>query len=543
MSEFDEEELKTIKSGPIAWMASHPVAANLAMIVMLLGGLLILHSSKKEVFPEFDFDAVMIKMTYLGASPEEVEQGIILPIEKAIKGIDNVKKIQSEAHENYGQVFIILHNDNEIMRISQDIKTAIDQITTFPVNAENLSTAVITDKQKVMELVLYGSVSENILRDTAESIQSRLERSPNIGIVDLAGVKNHEIHIEISQENLRRYGLNIPDVANIVSRTAIEIGGGSIKTSQGEILVRMAERRDYADEFKNIPIMRSPSGASLYLGDIATIIEGFDNSNKYSNFNNKPAITMIVRSSGGQSPTEISNAVREIISEFNDKLAGDLKIIVTQDDSIAFQQRAELLMKNGLMGLILVLIFLALFLDVRLAFWVAMGIPISYMGAFLLLPAADNFSINMVSMFAFIIALGIVVDDAIVVGENIYHKRSQGIKPLHASVEGAREMAIPVTISVLTNIVAFLPMLFMPGLMGKIFAIVPVIVISTFILSLIESLFILPSHLTFKQSKNIKNRPLLSIINIQKSFNRKFDNFVQTRYLPFLKKSVSMRYI
>ncbi len=543
MSKFDENELKDIKAGPIAWMASHPVAANLAMIVMLLGGLFILHGSKKEVFPEFDFDAVLVKMTYLGASPEDVEQGIILPIEKAIKSIDNVKKIQSSAHENYGQVLIILHNSKEIMRISQDIKTAIDQITTFPVNAENLSVAVISDKQKVMELVIYGNVSDNILRDTAENIQAKLERSPDIAIVDFENVKGHEVHIEVPQENLRRYGLNIPEISNIISRTAIEIGGGSIKTSGGEILVRMAERRDYALEFKNIPIIKSPNGAIIYLGDIATISDGFDNSNKYSHFNNKPAIKMIVRSSGDQTPTAISTATRKIIDEFNNQSLGDLKIIVTKDDSILFQQRANLLMKNGALGLVLVVMFLALFLDVRLAFWVAMGIPISYMGAFLLLPAVDHFSINMVSMFAFIIALGIVVDDAIVVGENIYHKRSQGMKPLAASVNGAREMSIPVTISVLTNIVAFMPMLFMPGLMGKIFAIVPAIVISTFILSLIESLFILPAHLRFKQSKNINNRPLLRIINIQKSFNKKFDYFVQNRYIPFLKKSISMRYI
>ncbi len=543
MSKFDESEIKDIKAGPIAWMASHPVAANLAMILMLLGGLFMLHSSKKEVFPEFDFDAVLIKMSYIGASPEEVEQGIILPIEKAIKGVDNVKKIQSSAHENYGQVLVILHNSNEIMRIYQDIKTAIDQITTFPINAENLNVSIISDKQKVMELVLYGSVSDNILRDTAEELQSRLEGDPDIAIVDFANVKEHEIHIEVPQENLRRYGLNIPQIANIISKTAIEIGGGSLKTSSGEILVRMSERRDYAADFRDIPIIKSPNGAVIYLGDIATISDGFDNSNKYSNFNNKPAIKMIIRSAGGQTPTGISKATRKIITEFNNELLGDLKIVVTKDDSILFQQRADLLIKNGALGLILVVIFLALFLDVRLAFWVAMGIPISYMGAFLLLPAVDNFSINMVSMFAFIIALGIVVDDAIVVGENIYHKRSQGMKPLAASVNGAREMAIPVTISVLTNIVAFMPMLFMPGLMGKIFAIIPAIVISTFILSLIESLFILPAHLRFKQSKNIKNRPLLSIISMQKSFNKKFDAFVQNKYIPFLRKAVSVRYI
>ncbi len=543
MSSFDKSEIKEIKSGPLLWMASHPVAANLLMIVMIIGGFLILLNSKKEVFPEFDFDAVKISMIYNGASPEEVEQGIILAVESAIKDVDGIKKIRAAAYEGHAEIFAILHNSKEIIRISQDIKTAVDQISTFPIDAENLTVSIITDKQKVMELVLYGSASDLVLRNTAEVIKSKLESHSDIGIVDLAGVRNYEIHIEVPQANLRKYGLSLPEISDIVSATAIEIGGGSIKTSSGEILVRMTERRNFANDFKDIPILKSKNGATVYLGDIANIKDSFDTSNIYSSFNNKPAIMLIVRSVGDQTPTGISKATKKVINKINETLPEELKLVVVQDDSIVFQQRAELLIKNGLMGLFLVVIFLALFLDVRLAFWVAMGIPISYMGAFLLLPAVDNFSINMVSMFAFIIALGIVVDDAIIVGENIYHKREQGMKPLAASVNGAREMAVPIVVSILTNIIAFMPMLFMPGFMGKIFSIIPVIVISTFILSLIESLFILPAHLTFKQSKNIKNKPLLKIVNFQKAFNKKFNYFIENIYAPFLKKSVALRYI
>ena len=543
MSHFDEEELKDIKPGPIAWMAAHPVAANLLMIVMIIGGFLVLLNSKKEVFPEFDFDAVVISMAYPGASPEEVEQGIILAVEEAIKDVDGIKNIKSSAFENSGQVIAILHNSDEIMRIFQDIKTAVDQISTFPVDAEDLTVSVPADEQQVMNLALYGSVSETVLRQTAEKIQTQLEQHPEIGIVDLDGVRDYEIHIEVSQDNLRRYGLNIPEIANIVSTTAIEIGGGALKTSAGEILVRMTERRNYAAEFKDIPIIKNPSGSTLYLGDIATIKDGFEDSNIYASFDNKPAVLMTIKSIGNQTPAGISAATRGIINDLNKSLPGDLQLVVLRDDSIMFQQRAELLMKNGLLGLALVIVFLAIFLDIRLAFWVSMGIPISYMGAFLLLPATDSFSINMVSMFAFIIALGIVVDDAVVVGENIYHKREKGKKPLAASVEGAREMAIPVMVSVLTNIVAFLPMMFMPGFMGKIFKIIPAIVIATFFISLIESLFILPAHLTFKQSKNLKNGLMVKIVNMQKTFNRKFDSFIQNRYAPFLEKSLSLRYI
>ncbi|PCJ98497.1 MAG: cobalt-zinc-cadmium resistance protein [Zetaproteobacteria bacterium] len=543
MWHFDESELKDIKPGPIAYMASHPVAANLLMIVFLVGGLWLLLNSKKEVFPQFNADAILIQMAYPGASPAEVEQGIILAIEEAIKDVDGIKNIQSSAFEGAGQVLAILHNANGMMQIFQDIKTGIDQISTFPVNAEDLTVSIVTDKQKVLDLVLYGTTSDIVLRQTAEKIQAELEQHPDIGIIDLSNVRVHEVHIEVSQESLRKYGLSIPDIAQIISATAIEIGGGSIKASAGEILVRMTERRDYAKDFKDIPIIKTESGSTIYLGNIATISDGFDSSSKYSSFNDKPAILMEVRSIGKQTPTGISSAVRNSIKDLNNSFPGDLQLIVTQDTSIVFQQRANLLMRNGFLGLVLVVIFLALFLDIRLAFWVSMGIPISYMGAFLLLPMTDGFSINMVSMFAFIIALGIVVDDAVVVGENIYHKREQGKKPLHASVEGAREMAIPVFVSVLTNIVAFLPMLFMTGFMGKIFSIIPIIVMSTFFLSLIESLFILPAHLTFKQAKSIKSRPLIKIVDFQKGFNRRFDAFVQNKYAPFLKKSLSMRYI
>ncbi len=543
MSKFDKDELKDIKSGPILWLASHPVAANLLMIVMIVGGLLILSQSKKEVFPEFSFDAVQISMLYNGASPEEVEQGIVLAVESAIKDVEGIKEIKASAYEGRAQVFAILHNSKEIIRISQDIKTAVDQISTFPVDAENLTVSVITDKQQVMELVLYGDANEIDLRAEAEKLRSRLENHPDIGIVDLSGVRNYEIHIEIAQENLRRYGLSLPKISDIISATAIEIGGGSIKSASGEILVRMSERRNFAQDFKDVPIIKTKSGSTIYLGDIATIKDSFDNSNIYASFNNKPAITLIVRSIGRQTPAGISSATNNIIATTNAHMPDGLNIVVTQDTSVNFKERAELLIKNGALGLILVVIFLALFLDIRLAFWVAMGIPISYMGAFLLLPASDGFSINMVSMFAFIIALGIVVDDAIVVGENIYHKREQGMKPLAASVQGAREMAIPVMVSVLTNIIAFVPMLFMPGFMGKIFSIVPVIVIATFFISLIESLFILPAHLSFKQSKHIKNKLLLRIVNFQKSFNRKFNYFVENIYAPILKKSVSLRYV
>ncbi len=540
---FDESELKDIKPGPIKWMAAHPVAANLIMIVLLVGGFLILSNSKQEVFPEFSLDIVTTTMSYPGSSPEEVEQGILLSIEDSIKDIDGIGEISSSAFEGYGHVMAEIDNEDETIRILQDIKTAVDQIATFPVDAENLTVSLSKNSEVVMELVLHGSVSDLVLRQTADMVRDRLEQHKDISLVNFEGARDYEIHIEVPQENLRRYNLSIPEISDTIRNTSIELGGGSIKTASGEILVRMTERRNFGSEFEDIPIIKTPNGSTIYLGDIATIKDTFEDVNKSARFSGKPALKMNINTTAEQTPIQVATATRAVIANLNENLPGDLGISVTRDSSIMFEQRAQLLIKNGIVGLCLVVIFLALFLDVRLAFWVSMGIPISYMGAFLLLPFGHYFSINMVSMFAFIIALGIVVDDAVVVGENIYHKREKGMKPLAASVAGAREMSIPVMVSVATNIVAFLPMFFMPGFMGKIFSIIPLIVICTFILSLFESLFILPAHLTFRQAKTIKNRPLKAIIVLQKKFNSAFDRFVKNRYAPFLKRSVSLRYI
>lgn len=543
MVHYDPSELDDIKPGPIVWMAAHPVAANLLMLVMLIGGFLLLITSKQEVFPEFALDQVSITMAYPGASPEEVEQGIILAVEDSVKDIDGIGEMTSTAFEGSGSVTIEIDDPEEALRIAQDVKTAVDQITTFPVDSEDLTVSLIKNEELVIRMVLYGSVDENVLRDAAEIVRTRLEQHDDISLVELSNVRAHEVHIEVSQENLRRYQVSIPDIADLVQITSLEIGGGSIKTGSGEVLVRLTERRDFANEFESIPIVQNDNGSVVRLGDIATIRDTFEDDNVYATYKGKQAIQMEISATATQTPIGISRATQEVIDTLNNTLPGDLSLEITRDSSIIFQQRADLLVRNGLFGLFLVVIFLALFLDVRLAFWVSMGIPISYMGSFLLFPAAHYFSINMVSMFAFIIALGIVVDDAVVVGENIYHKREKGYKPLAASVAGAREMSIPVMVSIATNIIAFTPMFFMPGFMGKIFSMIPVIVISTFLISLFESLFILPAHLTFQQSKHIKNGLLAWIIHRQKSFNRGFDAFIQHGYVPFLRRSVRFRYI
>lgn len=522
-----------LKPGPIKWMASHPVAGNLLMLILLLGGLLIFTQTKKEVFPTFSLDMVNVSVVYPGASPEEVEQSIVLAIEKALTDVEGLTEITAQANQGIGTVRAEIIDPDESIRILQDVKTEVDRIRTFPVEAERPQVQISSRSREVIELAVYGDVNELALRQAAEIIKDELQSHPDIGPVELTGARDLEIHIEISQENLRRYQLSLTDVANRVRQNAIEQGGGSLKTVRGEILVRMNERRDYAKEFANIPIITQANGAKVYLRDIATIRDGFEDTNNSASFNHKPAILLNVFRVGQQTPTLVVDTVNAMLPRIQKSLPSSIKIGVMNDRSKIFRQRAQLLLKNGLLGLLLVILLLALFLDLRLAFWVSMGIPVSFLGAFFSFPFSDV-SINIISMFAFIITLGIVVDDAVVMGENIYRYRQLGYAPLAAAVTGARQIAIPLFTSVTTNMVAFVPLLFIPGFPGKIFKVIPSVVIAAFFVSLIESLFILPMHLTYKKSTNIRNPIFYQYVLRQKLFNRRFNRFVKNHFSEFI---------
>lgn len=542
MGRFTPAELAEVGPGPIAWMASHPVAGNLLMLVFLLGGYYLYTQTTKQIFPEFTLDTVSVSVGYPGASPAEVEQGIVLALENAVRDIDGVGEVTSRANEGSASLSAEILDPDEAMRISQDIKTAVDRITTFPVEAEDLSIAISSRRRDVMELALYGDVDDHTLRAAADLLTRQLEANPAIGPVELFGVRDMEIHIEISQENLRRYGLSLPQIASKIRAIALELGGGSLKTGSGEILVRMSERRDTAVEFKDVPVITLANGSQVLLGDLAEITEGFEDNNASASFNGKPAVMIKVFRIGEQTPSGVAQAVYAELDQLGSLLPDELQIGIADDDSVLFEERAEMLVKNGLWGLLLVVVFLALFLDFRLAFWVSMGIPISFMGAFLLFPFTD-FNINVVSMFAFIIAIGIIVDDAVVSGENIHHYRQLGYSPLKAAVTGAREIATPITVSVITNMVAFVPLLFVPGFMGKLFNIIPIVVMAAFFISLIESLFILPAHLSYRPVERDARSLLGRLAAWQQRFNRRFESFVTNRYGPFLQLAIRQRYL
>jgi multidrug efflux pump subunit AcrB len=532
---------KHSQRGPIAWMAGHSVAANLLMLVFLVGGAILISQVKKEVFPDFDLDRVNITVPYPGASPEEVERGVVLAIEEAVQGLEGVEEVTASAREGVGSLRVEIIEGENIQRLAQDVQNEVDRISSFPEEAEDPQVVIAQRRRYVVELALHGDQSEWVLREVAEDIRDRLIQDPDITQVDLVGVRNYEISIEISQATLRAYNLTLNEVAQRIRRTAVELPGGAIKAESGDILVRVNERRDYGHQFGKIPIITANDGTRVLLEEMAVINDGFEETDNFATYNGKPAVMIQAYRVGDQTPISVSDAVHRQVKIINQMLPPGLALDARRDRSEVYRQRMDLMMRNGYLGLGLVFILLAIFLEARLAFWVSLGIPISILGSFLILPSMDV-SINVISMFAFIITLGIVVDDAIVVGENIYYHRQNGLAWYEAAVRGAREIAKPITFSVLTNMVAFMPMLFVPGFMGKIFKFIPMVVVCVFAVSLIECLFVLPAHIGHRKRPD-PSGPLGWLIAGQKRFSNLFGRFIRTKYGPFLSLVLRYRYL
>lgn len=483
-----------LTKGPIAWMAKNSVAANLLMLVIMLGGGIKACQTKQEVFPAFDLDLVRVTVAYPGASPEEVEQGIVLAVEEAVRGVDGVKRVTSGASEGAGSVAVELLIDADPDRVLADVKSAVDRIRTFPEDAEDPEIAIATSRQRVISLVIAGDQELKTLQEIAERARQELLEDPDVTQVDVEGVPNLEISIEVSREKLEEFGFTLSDISNQIRFASLELPGGGIKTSGGEILVRLSDRRVTGAEFGRMILRSTQSGASVRLADIATITDGYEDTDEASFFDGKPAVRVTAYRVGDETPQQVSDAVRAFREELRAEVPDNVQLAIWNDDSELLAGRIDLLVRNARMGLVLVLIVLALFLNIRLAFWVALGIPISFLGTFLLMGPLD-LTINMVSLFALIIVLGMVVDDAIIVGEAGFHRFSEGKSRLEAAIEGAKEMVVPVSFAILTTIAAFFPLLVIPGLFGKIFRIIPLMVIGVLVFSLIESFFILPAHI------------------------------------------------
>ncbi len=529
------------EQGLLAWMAGNSVAANLLMLIFVVGGLISATMITQEVFPSYDLDIVTVSVGYPGASPEEVEEGIILAMEEEIRALENVERVTAVAREGRASISVELLSGADPNKSLQDIKNSVDRITSLPDDVERPLVSLKTRRREVLRLALYGDLDERTLFDLGETIREELIDLPEVTQVDLNGVRDPELAIEVSQDVLRAHNLTLEDVADTVKKRAVDVPAGGIKTPGGEILLRTIERRELASEFSNLALVSLEDGTELTLGTVADIKKGFEESDREAYYNGKRAALLYVYRTGDQTPVEISRAVHAYMEELAPTLPSTVSLTAYRDRSELYQDRMELLLSNGALGLCLVLLILGLFLEPRLAFWVSMGIPISIIGSFLILFSAGG-SINMVSMFAFIITLGIVVDDAVVVGENIFYKRQLGLKPLQAAVEGVREMSAPVLIAVATNIIAFLPLLFVSGSTGRFFAILPAVVISVFLISLVECLYVLPAHLSYRKRER-KGRVFQFLERIPHFCGYWLDRFVNGPFARMLRLVLSSRYL
>ena len=484
----------TQPKGVIAWMAQHGVAANLLMALLLVGGLLGMSRLKQEVFPEFELDIVVVSVPYPGASPEEVEQGILLAAEEAVRGLDGIKRVNSVAAEGVGTVRAELLLGADPDRVLADVKNEIDRVQTFPEDAEDPQVQLATRRREVISLIFSANTSLRELHELAERARAELLSRGGVTQVEVFGVPPVEIAVELPRAQLEALGLTLDEVATQIRLGSLELPGGGLDTPSGELLVRVLDRRRTGEELSKMVLRGTRDGGVVRLGDVARITDGYEENDQASYFNGQRAVRLTAYRVGNETPTGIAEAVRSFASDFEATLPAGVELTAWKDDSELLRGRIDLLTRNARSGLLLVLLVLALFLDLRLALWVAVGIPVSFLGAFLLFPGL-GVSINMVSLFALIITLGLVVDDAIVVGENIYEKAEQGMSRMTAAIEGAREMAVPVTFAILTTLAAFAPLFFVPGTTGKIFSIIPYVVVAVLFFSLVESFLVLPAHL------------------------------------------------
>jgi multidrug efflux pump subunit AcrB len=523
-------------------MAEHKVAANLLMSIILFSGLLGIMNIKQEVFPEMELDFIVVAVTYSGATPEEIEKSILLPIEDAVGGINGIKKITGNAKEGQGSFRIEILNKADKNEVFEDVKTALEGLTSLPEGAEEIQVQLPKIRREVLNITIYGDAPARSLIEQAQIVRNSLLSHPDISQVDIEQRRGFEMTVQISKSSLQQHKLTLDQVSDIIKKANLDMPGGKIKTSGGDILIRTKEKRYTAGEYANTPIIYSDQGI-LRLGDIAQITDGFEESDIQTSFNGLPAESIEVFRIGDQTPTDVSKAVRSKLEELNAQLPSSIKLEIVNDRSLVLQDRIDLLMKNLWLGLLLVFITLAMFLRIDLAFWIMLGIPISFAGAFILMPTLDT-SINMISLFAFILVLGIVVDDAIVVGENIFAHQEMDKSNSKAAIDGAIEISSPVLITILTTIVAFIPMYFIPGTTGNIFANIPNVLIVVLLFSLAEVMLILPGHLShLNRIVNFFLAPIDIIIAQPRLFlSSGMVWFSQNFYRNTLKRIIEFRY-
>jgi multidrug efflux pump subunit AcrB len=511
--------------GAIAWMAQNSVAANLLMMLIVVTGVVSITSIPQEVFPESSLDAVQVQVAYPGASPEEVEDSIVRRVEEQIEGIEGIRRVTSVASENVGIVTVELQLDTDVLSTLDEIKAEIDRITTFPDNAEEPTVTELTSRRQVLQIAVHGQAEEVALKELANRIKDDLVTLDNVSYVSINGVRDYEISIEVSEASLRAVGLSLGDVAMAVRRGSLDLPGGRVQTRGEEIMIRTEGQNYTAADFADIVVLARPNGALVRLGDIATVRDAFEDADLITRFDSEPTALVEIYRTADERVLDIVEEVLDYLDALRPTLPEGISVDVWQNDAKLLKSRYELMLKNGMAGLILVVLALGLFMNTRLAFWVSAGIFISFLGTFTVMVYL-GVSINLISLVAFILALGIVVDDAIVIGENIFAEQERGELPVAASVKGTIRLARPVVFAVLTTVAAFSPLLLVPGVIGKFMKNLPIVIITVLLLSLVESLLILPahlSHLNVVRDGSKKNPVVAFIERIQEAVARFVD--------------------
>ena len=526
----------------INWFARNSVAANLLMVILLVGGFYTVLTIKKEIQPRIDTNYITITVPFLGATPLDVEEGVVIKIEEAIQDIEGIDEIVSTARRGSGNVQVEVHADYDVLEVMDQVKSRVDAISTFPDNTEKPIIARTQFQQQVVIVSVFGDVAERTLNEFAKQMRNEIVTLPGVTRAGFFGSRPYEVSIEVSEYTLQQYGMTLSEVAQAVRRSSLDLSAGAIRSDSGDILVRTKGQAYVGRDFEDIVIRTNADGTRVLLKDIAYIRDDFTEGDRFSEYNGQPVISIQVLSVGNQSELDISATVHEWVEQKAASLPEGVSIAAWADVSYYLKGRLDMMVKNLVMGAALVFLILALFLRLKLAFWVMVGLPIAFMGAFFLMPAVDV-TVNMLSLFGFILVLGIVVDDAIVIGESAYTNiREKGHSVDHI-VEGVMKVAVPATFGVLTTIAAFTPILMVTGMSGQFFAAIGWVVILCLLFSLVESKLILPAHLAHMKVKHYEKDTHNVFIRFQRFFSEGLHHFVDDHYAPFLKRALEHRYL
>ena len=477
-------------------MAKNGIAANVVMLFLVLAGLASARNLVQEVLPELSLDRVQILVPYPGAAPEEVEESIVRRIEEQIRAVDGLSRVEATASEGLASVIAEFASGTDVNRALNETKAEVDRIPTFPAAAERPEIREITSRQSVIRLLVYGDVPERTLKELAYGIEEGISALPDVSLAEVSGARPYEISIEVPLRRLRALGLTLDDIAFAVRQSSLELSAGRVSTSGEDILVRTLGQNYEQVDFEEIILLTRPDGTSVRLGEIATVRDGFADTDLTLRYNGQTAVRVDVFKTSDEQVLDIAEAVKRYLdAEVTPNLPEGVSVALWKDDSEEVSGRLGLMMENALIGFALVFLALALFLEIRLAMWVAVGLAVSFMGTFLVMGFL-GISINMFSLMALVLALGIVVDDAIVVGESIFAERERGHRGLAAAIRGTRRVSTPVIFSVLTTITAFAVLLNAPGPQGELARGIPLVVIAVLVISLLESLLVLPNHLS-----------------------------------------------